>query len=39
MSGHDDDKVVVLVPIPYDTGSRPDLTEEIKELLGQFGEV
>jgi hypothetical protein len=39
MPGDDHDKVVVLVPLPYDTGSRRGLVDEIKELLGQFGKV
>jgi hypothetical protein len=41
MPGHDHDKpkVVVLVPLPDDAGSTPGLIEEIKGLLGQFGNV
>jgi len=39
MPENDHDKVVVVVPLPYDTGSRPALIEEIKELLEQFGKV
>jgi hypothetical protein len=39
MPRDDHDKVVVLVPLPYDTISRPVLIEEIKELLEQFGTV
>lgn len=39
MSENDYDKVVVLVPLPYDTASRPILIEEVKELLEQFGKV
>ena len=39
MAEDGNDKVVVLVPLPYDTGSRPGLIKEIKEVLGQFGKV
>lgn len=39
MPGDDHDKVVVLVPFTYDTGFRPRLIEEFRELLGQFGKV
>ena len=35
----DHDKVVVLVPLPYDTESRPVLIEEVKGLLEEFGKV
>lgn len=38
MPGDDHNKVVVLVPFPYDPGS-PGLIEGVKGLLGQFGTV
>jgi hypothetical protein len=39
MAGDDHNRVVVLVPLPDDIESRPDLIEEIQELLRQFGNV
>lgn len=38
MPGDEHNKVVVLVPFPYDPGS-PGLIEGVKGLLAQFGTV